>query len=246
MGDLATAITDANGRAPDATLSGELGGMTLAPGVYKSDGTFAITGTLYLDGQNDPDAAWIFIMATSLTVNANAQVVMLNYDNTHGTKVWWSCGSRADIFTTAAVQGTVMAYQSIAAQNGATTGPLMANIGEVTLLSNVVNSYNTFNAAMPSSQPSTQPSSRPSAQPSAAPSADPTSQPSARPSLQPSTRPSSSPTVRQSLRTASDSAGAAPLSDGAIAGIAVGGAVVVAGAVGAMYFLAPAAAAVVL
>jgi hypothetical protein len=83
-------------------------------------------------------------MATSLVVNSGAAVVMQNYDNTQGTNVWWSCGERADIFTTAAMQGTVMAYQSIAAQNGATTGPLMANIGEVTLLANVVKSYDQF------------------------------------------------------------------------------------------------------
>jgi hypothetical protein len=37
-------------------------------------------------------------MATSLTVNTGSAVVMLNYDNTHGTNVWWSAGSRADIF----------------------------------------------------------------------------------------------------------------------------------------------------
>jgi hypothetical protein len=164
MGDLATAITDADSRSADLTLSGELGGMTLAPGVYKSDGEFAISGILYLDGQNDPAAAWIFIMATNLVVNSGAAVVMQNYDNTQGTNVWWSCGNRADIFTTAAMQGTVMAYQSIAAQSGATTGPLMANIGEVTLLSNVVNSYEHFTNATvpvyfePTSQPSRQPS----------------------------------------------------------------------------------------
>jgi hypothetical protein len=144
IGDLVTAINDANGRASDATLSGELGGMTLTPGVYRSDATFAITGTLYLDGQNDPNAAWIFIMATALVVNSGAAVVMQNYDNTQGTNVWWSCGSRADIFTNAAMQGTVMAHQTIAAQNGATTGPLMANIGQVSLLANVVNSYSHF------------------------------------------------------------------------------------------------------
>jgi hypothetical protein len=256
MGDLATAIIDANGRAADMSLNGELGGMTLAPGVYKSDGDFAITGTLFLDGQNDPNAAWIFIMASTLVANTGAAVVMLNYDNTHGTKVWWSAGSRADIFTNAAMQGTVMAYQSIAAQNGATTGPLMANIGEVTLLSNTVHSYNDFNAAIPSSQPSTQPSSRPSVQPSAQPSSEPTSQPSGKPTYQPSVRPSASPTVRQSLRASSvpttqssdAPASTAPLSDGAIAGIAIGGAVVVSAAVGvgAMFFFAPAAAVVVL
>ena len=167
MGDLETAITDANGRAADATMNGELGGMTLAPGVYKSDGGFAITNILYLDGQNDPEAAWIFIMATTLTVNTGASVVMLNYDyaNTTGINVWWSCGERADIFANAAMQGTVMAHQSIAAQDGASTGPLMANLGEVTLLTNVVNSYPVvLNITTPiTPSPSNQPSSSPDA-----------------------------------------------------------------------------------
>lgn len=140
MGDLAIAITNANSRPADSTMSGELGGMTLPPGVYKSDGMFSITGTLYLDGQNDPNAAWIFIMATSLQVNTGGSVVMLNYNNT-AVNVWWSCGERADILTSAKMQGTVMAHQSIAVRTGATTGPLMANIGEVTLLNNVVYSY---------------------------------------------------------------------------------------------------------
>lgn len=146
MGDLEIAITDANSRPADATLNGELGGMTLPPGVYISDGGFAITNTLYLDGQNNPVAAWIFIMATTLTVNTGAAVVMLNYDqgNTTGVNAWWTCGERADIFENAAMQGTVMAHQSIAAQDGASTGPLFANIGEVTLLNNAVSASTSF------------------------------------------------------------------------------------------------------
>jgi hypothetical protein len=200
MSDLAAAITEANSRTPDSSFSGELGGMTLAPGVYKSNGGFAITGTLYLDGQNDPNAAWIFIMATTFVANTGAQVVMLNYDSFQGVNVWWSCGSRADIFTTASIQGTIMAYQSIAAQNGATTGPLMANIGEVTLLTNVVNSYNYYIHAKPSSQPSVQPSGRPSVRPSRQPSAQPSAQPSGRPSVRPSSQPSAQPSAQPSGR----------------------------------------------
>jgi type VI secretion system secreted protein VgrG len=212
MGDLSNAITDANSRSADLALSGELGGMTLAPGVYKSDGEFAITGILYLDGQNDPAAAWIFIMATNLVVNSGAQVVMLNYDNTQGTNVWWSCGNRADIFTTAAMQGTVMAYQSIAAQNGATTGPLMANIGEVTLLSNVVNSYEHFtNATDPIFNPSSQPSSQPSSMPSTLESLE--------------------------LLNGSDDDDVS-LSSGDIAGIVIGGVVFIAMVVAAIWFFA--------
>jgi type VI secretion system secreted protein VgrG len=213
MGDLATAITDADSRSADLTLSGELGGMTLAPGVYKSDGEFSITGILYLDGQNDPAAAWVFIMATNLVVNSGAQVVMLNYDNTQGTNVWWSAGSRADIFTTAAMQGTVMAYQSIAAQSGATTGPLMANIGEVTLLSNVVNSYEHFtNATEPVFNPSSQPSSQPSSMPSTLESLE--------------------------LLNGSENDDDEPLSNGTIAGIVIGGVVFIAMVVAVNWYFA--------
>ena len=210
MADLALAITDANGRPADATMNGELGGMTLPPGVYKSDGGFAITNTLYLDGQNDPEAAWIFIMATTLSVNTGAAVVMLNYDyeNTTGINVWWSCGERADIFVGAAMQGTVMAKQSIAAQNGASTGPLMANIGQVTLLTNVVNSYPfVLNVTVPI-----------------------TPEPTAQPSVAPTNSPN---------RATSSSSGSAVGSDGVTAGIVIGAVaftVLLVGVLGVAYF----------
>lgn len=123
------------------SMTGELGGMRLSPGVYKSIAGYSITNILYLDGQNDPDAAWIFVMATTLTVNAGASVVMLNYDDTNGVSVWWSCADRADILVGASMQGTIMAHQNIAVGTGATTGPLMASLGEVTLLSNSVVAY---------------------------------------------------------------------------------------------------------
>lgn len=57
MGDLVSAINDANGRTADVNLNGELGGKTLAPGVYRSNEGFAITNILYLDGKSDPTAA---------------------------------------------------------------------------------------------------------------------------------------------------------------------------------------------
>ena len=46
--------------------AGELGGLTLAPGIYMAaGGTFLITGTdLTLDGQGDPNAVWVFQTAS--------------------------------------------------------------------------------------------------------------------------------------------------------------------------------------
>lgn len=44
--------------------AGQLGGLTLPPGVYKAaGGTFDITtADLTLDGQNDANATWVFQM----------------------------------------------------------------------------------------------------------------------------------------------------------------------------------------
>nr|MDQ2732049.1 Ig-like domain-containing protein [Armatimonadota bacterium] len=49
--------------------AGELGGRTLAPGIYKSaPGSYGITiGDLTLDAQGNPNAFWVFQMATTLT-----------------------------------------------------------------------------------------------------------------------------------------------------------------------------------
>jgi hypothetical protein len=82
--------------------AGELGGLTLAPGIYKSaSGTFKITnGNLTLDAKGDPNAQWIFQTASGLTVGvagpAGARsVVMINQGL--AKNVYWYVGSAATI-----------------------------------------------------------------------------------------------------------------------------------------------------
>jgi len=48
--DLTTAYNDAAGRSPDASVSGDIGGQTFAPGVYKAESSLGVTGTVTLDG----------------------------------------------------------------------------------------------------------------------------------------------------------------------------------------------------
>src|SRR6202171_1389749 len=66
---LTVAYNDLAGRtAPaPATVAGDLGGLTLFPGIYKSTSTLGITGTVTLDGQGNANAVWIFQIASSLT-----------------------------------------------------------------------------------------------------------------------------------------------------------------------------------
>ncbi|TCC88497.1 DUF3494 domain-containing protein [Pedobacter frigiditerrae] len=82
--------------------AGELGGLTLAPGIYKSaSGTFKITnGNLTLDAQGNPNAEWIFQTAAGLTVGvagpAGARSVTL-INGGLAKNVYWYVGSSATI-----------------------------------------------------------------------------------------------------------------------------------------------------
>ncbi len=82
--------------------AGELGGLTLQPGVYKSaGGAFKITnGDLTLDAKGDPNAVWIFQAPTSLTVGiagpTGARNVML-INGATANNVFWYVGSAATI-----------------------------------------------------------------------------------------------------------------------------------------------------
>lgn len=82
--------------------AGELGGLTLAPGVYKSaGGSFGITsGDLVLDAAGNANAIWIFQAATSLTVGVagptGAKSVRL-INGALAKNVFWYVGSAATI-----------------------------------------------------------------------------------------------------------------------------------------------------
>ena len=82
--------------------AGELGGLTLAPGIYKSaSGTFNISnGNLTLDAQGNPNAVWIFQTAAGLTVGIAGptgakSVIMIN--GGQPKNVFWHVGSAATI-----------------------------------------------------------------------------------------------------------------------------------------------------
>lgn len=82
--------------------AGELGGLTLTPGIYKSaSGTFNITtGNLTLDAQGDPNAVWIFQTAAGLTVGIAGPTGAKSVNLINGglpNNVFWYVGSAATI-----------------------------------------------------------------------------------------------------------------------------------------------------
>jgi hypothetical protein len=139
IGDLTTAYKEAAGRVLcPVSLAGNIGGMTLYPGLYKStDGLEISSGDLVLDAQGDSSAVFIFQMATTLITTSGRQVILIGGAN--AANIYWQVGSSATIGTTSKFFGTVMADQSIAMQTGATlTGRLLARIAAVTLDTNII------------------------------------------------------------------------------------------------------------
>ena len=141
-GALTAAFNDASGRSTNVIIvpSGELGGSTLAPGLYRSGiSSFAITSMdLTLDAGGDPNAVWIFQMPSSTLTVGNARMVILA-GNAQPGNIFWAVGSSATIGTTADVKGNILASASITLNTGAKLeGRALASTASVTLDSNQV------------------------------------------------------------------------------------------------------------
>jgi hypothetical protein len=137
--DLTTAYNDAAGRtlAP-ITVSGNIGGRTLAPGLYKSTSTLEISsGDLTLDAQGNANAVFIFQIASTLTTTSGRQVILSG--GAQAKNIFWQVGTSATLGTGSVFEGTILADQSITLTTGATLhGRALARIAAVTLDASIV------------------------------------------------------------------------------------------------------------
>jgi len=138
--DLATAYDVAAGQpvAPADDLTGtDLGNRTLTAGAYRFTSSAQLTGALTLDAQGDPNAQFVFEIASALTTASASSVVLVN--GASPCNVFWQVGSSATLGTTTAFQGSLMALTSISLDDGATvTGRMLARNGQVSLIDNVL------------------------------------------------------------------------------------------------------------
>jgi hypothetical protein len=76
----------------DNIVSGELGGLTLLPGVYTfSPQSAALDGTLTLNANGEANAVWVFNIYASLTTSEDSSVVLENtVNNGSGVGVYWN------------------------------------------------------------------------------------------------------------------------------------------------------------
>jgi hypothetical protein len=138
--DLTTAYSDAAGRTVGVILLADaenLGGLTLAPGLYKSASSLAISsGDLTLDAKGDVNAVWIFQMGSTLTTTVGRQIILAN--GAKAANVFWQVGSSATLGTGSVFKGNILALASITVTTGATVeGRLLARTAAVTLDNNV-------------------------------------------------------------------------------------------------------------
>ena len=130
IGDMELAFTDAAGRAPDVTElgAGDIGGMNLAPGVYKWGTGLLIPTDLTLTGSATD--VWIFQVASDLTVSSGVNIILAG--GALPQNIYWQVAGFVDVGTTSHCEGIFMCQTSITLQTGASVnGRLLAQTAVV-------------------------------------------------------------------------------------------------------------------
>ena len=137
VGDMGFAYDDAAGRvAPDFTAlgAGQIGGMTLAPGLYKWGTGVLISKNVTLSG--GPNDVWIFQVAGTLNQASATRVTLAG--GAQAKNIFWVVAGAVTLGTTAHFEGVVLSKTMIAANTGASVnGRLLAQTA-VTLQRNRV------------------------------------------------------------------------------------------------------------
>jgi hypothetical protein len=119
VGNMQTAYTDAAGRPTPNFLnldSGDIGGLTLAPGLYKW--TSAVTmpsGVTISGGAND---VWIFQTSGNLSMSS-ATIITLS-GGAQAKNIFWQVAGQVDIGTGAHFEGIILCETQVTLETSAT------------------------------------------------------------------------------------------------------------------------------
>ena len=137
VSDMETAYTDGAGRSLNAITelgAGNIGGLTLAPGLYKWGTGVTIPTDVTLSGSaND---VWIFIIAQNLDISSAKSVVLAG--GAKANNVYWIVAGQTTIDTTAVFNGNILDQTAIVLNTGATLNGRALAQTAVTLDANVV------------------------------------------------------------------------------------------------------------
>jgi len=209
--DLTTAYNDAMGRTGGAAVSGNIGGQTLLPGVYKAASSLAVSsGDLTLDGGGNTNAVFIFQITSTFVMTSGRRILLTN--GASAANVFFAVGSSATLGTTTVFNGNLLVLQSITVDTGATIHcRALTQVAAVTLQDNTIGvcpATSPSPSPSPTAKPTATPTAKPTATPTAKPTAIPTATPTAKPTSKPTAKPTATPTAKPTAKpTATPSPG---------------------------------------
>jgi hypothetical protein len=143
--DVGTAYTALAGEAcpPANALTGmDLGGLTLAPGVYcfTSSANQASATTLTFDAKGDPNAVWVIQVATQLTIMDHVTAVIVGGPPSLACRIFWAMGTAAVINNNTQFLGNLVASSQtvMMANSSLAPGRAFGITAGVTLLSDSI------------------------------------------------------------------------------------------------------------
>jgi hypothetical protein len=164
MNDLRAAFTDGQSR-PSIPIATELGTQVLQSGVY-SAGTFTLNGVLTLDGNNDPNAVFIFQAASTLIASGSSIGSVNLINGANAMNVFWVVGSATTLNTGTVFVGSVLSSAGITLDtNASDTQGRLLDVGAAISIdtSNIAITACSVATASPSPSPSLTPSASSSA-----------------------------------------------------------------------------------
>lgn len=137
VGDMVTAYNDAAGRpSPDFLElgTGNLGGKTLAPGLYKWTSTVTLPSDVKISG--GPDDVWIFQISGDLMMSSAVQITLEG--GAQAKNIFWQIAGQATIGTNAHFEGVILSKTGITFQTSSSLNGLALAQTAVILDSNAL------------------------------------------------------------------------------------------------------------
>jgi hypothetical protein len=118
VADMQAAYTDAAGRPTPTFLNlgaGEIGGLTLAPGLYKWTSAVTIPSDVTIEGA--PDDVWIFQITGNLIMSAAKSVTLSG--GARAENIVWQVAGSVELGTTSHAEGIILSKTDINLGTGA-------------------------------------------------------------------------------------------------------------------------------
>jgi hypothetical protein len=134
--DLVAALDDASGRTRNTETGGDLDGRTFHAGVHHSTAALALTGSVTLDGEGDPNAVFIIQTDAAFDTAAGSSVVLVN--GAQATNVFWVVAGAAGAGASSDLAGSILARGAITLGAGASLQGQALSLGTITLAANTL------------------------------------------------------------------------------------------------------------